>query len=225
MRLRKILSLILVICMLGAMLTLTACKKDDDDTPSTNGGGDNNQTTDKTYTVTIVDGDNNPVEGVKLVMTNENSYPTATTGADGKASALFSEGTVSVMITTVPSGFVKPEKVSGIYHAVFPEGTTELTITLGKEVSNKVTYTVKVVDQNGDVVEGIDVQICYDGICAAAVPTDENGEITAELAPNTVVDVKLYELSGYTLPAANDHGYHAVISSDATEITVTITKN
>ena len=50
-------------------------------------------------------------------------------------------------------------------------------------------------------------------------------EISKDLAPGKKIDVKLYDLSGYTLPAANDHGYHAVIEAGETEITITITKN
>ena len=232
MKLKKFLSIILVCCLLLTVLSLTACKGGDDDTDgdkTDNNGTDNNnnneQTGNKTYTVTIVDGDNNPVEGVRLVITDGKTFPTVTTGYEGKASTELPEGSISVMIAGVPDGYVKPEKVSGSYHGVFASGKTELTIEIGKEVSNTVAYTVKVVDQNGDAVEGIQVQLCYDGICLIAVSTDENGEMSKELAPGKTVDVKLYELDGYTLPTADDHGYHAVIAEGDTEITVVVTKN
>ncbi len=212
--------------MLMSVLSLTACGgNDDNNDENSNEGGENNTTTDKTYSVTVLDGDNNPVEGVKLVITDGTNFPTATTDASGKASAQLPEGTISVMITTVPDGYLKPEKVSGVYHGVFASGSTELTITLEKEASNTVAYTVKVIDQNGDAVVGIEVQLCYDGICLAAIATDENGEMSKDLAPGKTVDVKLYDLTGYTLPEANDSGYHAVIAEGETEITVTITKN
>ena len=213
--------------MIVSALSLTACNKNDKNENEGEGTGEvGNQTTDKTYTVTIVDGDKNPVEGVKLVITDGSAFPTATTGADGKASVSLPEGTISVMVTTVPSGYEKPEKVSGgVYHGVFKAGSYELTITIEKEVSNTVAYTVRVVDQNGDAVEGIDVQLCYDNKCIPQYPTDANGELVKELAPGYTVDVKLYELEGYTLPEANDHGYHAVIEAGETEITVVITKN
>ena len=230
MTFKKILSLILACCMLLAVLSLTSCgdkgNDNNDNDGNTNVGGETNENV-KAYTVTVLDGDNNPVEGVKLVITNEETYPTATTNASGKASVEFPEGTiVKVMVTTVPSGYLKPEKISGVYHGVFANGSTELTIMLEKEASNTVTYTVKVVDQNGDAVEGLQIQLCPDGVCLAdQFITNANGEISKDLAPGKKIDVKLYDLSGYTLPAANDHGYHAVIEAGETEITITITKN
>ena len=183
---KKFLTLLLAICMIVSVLSLTSCGGNDGSDDTTNDDTNNdggNVVTDKTYTVTILDGDNNPVVGVKLVITDEKTYPSAISDVNGKASVQLPADTttVKVMVTSVPDGYVKPEMVSGIYHGVFAANSTELTIKVEKETSNKSTYTVKVVDQNGDAVVGIDVQLCYNGICAAAVPTDENGEITAQL--------------------------------------------
>lgn len=223
--LKKILSLLLIICMITAVLSFTACSKDNgEDKPNTN-ENNTNTSTDKTYTVIIVDGDKAPVEGVKLAFTDGTKFEIATTGADGKASAKLPEGTISVMITSVPKGYEKPKAVSGSYHGVFAKDATELTVTVAKEASNKVTYTVKVVDNNNDPVVGISVQLCYNGTCAAAVATDENGEMKAELTPGTTVDVMLHEIDGYTLPTPVNGDYHAVIEAGETEITVTVTKN
>ena len=194
---------------------------------NTNIGGDNeNTTTDKTYTVVFVDEDNNPIEGVKLVVTDGKSFPTVTSDKDGKASTQLPEGTISIMVTSVPKGYEKPEKVSGTYHGVFAKDKTELTITLKKEASDKVTYTVKVVDQNGDAVVGMGVQICPGGVCLAdSFVTDENGEVSVEIAPKEYVSIQLKDLSGYTLPAPVDGSYHGTIGSGETEITITVTKN
>ena len=234
MNFKKLLSIILVCCMLMTVLSFTACgnKNNGNDDNKTNEGGDNNdtnnnQTTDKTYTVTILDGDKNPVEGVKLTITDGKSFPTATTDANGKASVQLPEAKVSVMVTSgIPEGYEKPEKVSGVYHGVFKTGSTELTITLKKVETNTVTYTVKVIDQNGDAVEGMQVQLCPDGVCLAdQFKTGANGEISKELTPGKTIDVKLYELDGYTLPAPLSNGYHAVINAGETEVTITVTKN
>ena len=229
---KKILSLVLVICMFATVLTFTACNKDknegtNDENNETNNGGNENVTTDKTYTVTVLDGENTPVVGVKLVITDGNSYPTATTDKDGKASVQLPEATtVSVMVTSVPDGYVKPEKVSGVYHGVFASGSTELTLKIEKEADNKVEYTVKVVDQNGDAVVGMSIQLCPNGVCLAEkFVTNENGEITVKLTPGSAVDVKLEGLEGYTLPTPVKDSYHAVIESGVTEATVTVTKN
>ena len=230
--LKKILSLVLVICMLAAVCSLTACggKDNNDDVSNDNNndnGGNNNVTTDKTYTVTVLDGENTPVEGVKLVVTDGKSYPTATTDKEGKASVqLPADVTVSVMVTSVPNGYVKPEKVSGVYHGVFAKNSTEFTLKVEKEVDNKVEYTVRVVDQNGDAVVGMSIQLCPNGVCLAEkFVTNENGEITVKLTPGSAVDVKLEGLEGYTLPAPVKDSYHAVIESGVTEATVTVTKN
>ena len=230
--LKKILSLVLVICMLAAVCSLTACgdKDNNDDVSNDNNNdnvGNNNVTTDKTYTVTVLDGENTPVEGVKLVVTDGKSYPTATTDKEGKASVqLPADVTVSVMVTSVPNGYVKPEKVSGVYHGVFAKDSTEFTLKVEKEVDNKVEYTVRVVDQNGDAVVGMSIQLCPNGVCLAEkFVTNENGEITVKLTPGSAVDVKLEGLEGYTLPAPVKDSYHAVIESGVTEATVTVTKN
>ena len=228
---KKILSLVLFICMFATVLTFTACNKDknegtNDENNETNNGGNENVTTDKTYTVTVLDGENTPVVGVKLVITDGNSYPTATTDKDGKASVQLPEATtVSVMVTSVPNGYVKPEKVSGVYHGVFASGATEFTLTVEKEKDNKVAYTVKVVDQNGDAVEGMSIQLCPNGVCLAEkFVTDANGEITVKLNAGYSVDVKLEGLDGYVLPAPIKDSYHAVIAAGETEVTVTVTK-
>lgn len=235
MNFKKFLSIILVCCMLMSVLSFTACgnKNNGNDNNTNEGSGNdntndntNNQTTDKTYTVTILDGDKNPVEGVKLVITDEKSYLTVTTNVNGQASVQLPETKVSVMVTSVPDGYEKPEKVSGVYHGVFKTGSTDLSITLSKVASNTVTYTVKVIDQNGDAVEGMQVQLCPDGVCLAdQFITGANGEISKELTPGKTIDVKLYALDGYTLPSPLSNGYHAVINAGETEVTITVTKN
>ena len=228
---KKILSLVLVICMLATVCSLTACGEKDKNEGTNNenneNGGNENVSTDKTYTVTVLDGENNPVEGVKLVITDGNSYPTTTSDKDGKASVQLPKATtVSVMVTSVPDGYVKPEKVSGVYHGVFASGSTELTLKVEKEADNKVEYTVKVVDQNGDAVVGMSIQLCPNGVCLAEkFVTNENGEITVKLNAGSEVDVKLEGLEGYTLPTPVKDSYHAVIESGETEATVTVTKN
>ena len=219
--------------MLMTVLSFTACgnKNNGNDDDKTNEGGNNdnnttdNQTTYKTYTVTILDGDKNPVEGVKLTFTDGKTYPSATTDANGKASVQLPEAKISVMVTSVPNGYEKPEKVSGVYHGVFKTDSTELTISLKKAETNTVTYTVRVIDQNGDAVEGMQIQLCPDGVCLAdQFITGANGEISKELTPGKTVDVKLYALDGYTLPSPLSNGYHAVINAGETEVTITVTK-
>ena len=218
--------------MIVSVLSLTACGGGDeeDNNDSTNTGNTNtdgdNTATDKTYTVTVLDGDNNPVAGVKVVITDEKTYPNATTDANGKASVQLPADTTSakVMVTSVPDGYVKPEKVSGVYHGVFASDSTEFTLKVEKEASNKVTYTVKVVDQNNNAVVGMSVQLCPGGVCLANdFVTDVNGEITAEINPAEYVNVMLKPLDGYALTTI-DGTYHGKIENGATEIVIEVTK-
>lgn len=226
---KKILSLLLVICMLLCTFSLVACGKDNNEGENNNDSGNNDtnkgENNVNTYTVTVIDKDNNPIAGVKLVITDGNTYPTATTDASGKASVMLPKesSTVSVMVTSVPDGYEKPEKVSGVYHGVFAKDATEFTLKVEKKANEKVTYTVKVVDQNGNYVDGMEIQLCPDGVCLAEkFITNENGEITAELAPGKTVKIKLMSLDGYVLPTADSDGYHATIESGSTETVITV---
>lgn len=234
--LKKIFSLLLVICMLASMLSLTACKKEtnenenEENETNNDNGGNGNASTEKTYTVTVEDkNDKTALAGVKLVIFDGSKYHNVTTDENGKASLELPAATetVSVMVTNVIDGYLKPEKLSGsLYHAVFAKDATELTVKLEKEQSNKVTYTVTVVDQNGNAVVGMHAQLCPNGICLATdFVTDENGEITAELSPDSEVHIQLKDLGGYTLGATVDGTYHGVIESGETEITIVVTKN
>lgn len=233
---KKIVTLLLVVCMTVSLLSLVSCKKDNtnnNDDNNNNNGGNNTQNTNKTYTVTIVDGDNNPVKDAKVIFTDgKNFTQPITTDANGKAATTdLPDGTISVMLSTVPDGYEKPEKVSapylGTYHGVFASGSTELTVKVEKEANDKVTYTITVVDQNSDAVVGMEVQICPGGVCLAQnYTTNEFGEITVEIKPGDEVHIKLLtELAGYTLPAVDGSGYHAAIPADETEIEIEITKN
>ena len=87
-------------------------------------------------------------------------------------------------------------------------------------------YTVIVVDNTGAPVENMEIQLCPGGVCLAQnYFTNEDGEITVEIIPGKEVHIKLHELAGYTLPATDSDGYHAVIDADETEIEIVITKN
>ena len=208
--------------MILSVFTLTSCNKNKDDVKNDTNGTDNTGSTGKNYTVTVLDNDNAPISGVKLVITDGKNFITATTDANGKASAELTEGTVSVMITSTPDGYEKPDKVSGTqYHGVFTIGSTELTVKLTKKSTGKVTYTITVLDTEGNPVVGMQVQLCPDGVCLIdKFYTHEFGEVTAEIVPGKEVDVKLLPLDGYILPKPTKGDYHASIPADETEIEI-----
>ena len=217
--LKKILALMLVICMLASVLAFTSCKKDDepDDTNSTDNTGN---TSENTYTITVLDGANNPVSGVTVMV--EPMYKPYTSDANGKISFEADAANLKAMILSSPDGYSHSSDIVS-----FKSGSKELTLTVKKDADSKVTYTVKVVDQNGDPVVGAEVQLCYkDSVCLVGVNTDENGEMTNKLDAGYEVLVKLVTLpDGYTAPTPDASGYHATIAANKTAITIEVTKN
>ena len=87
--------------------------------------------------------------------------------------------------------------------------------------STKVTYTVTVKDQDGNPVEGAAVQMCDDKGCKMPSATDANGVVTFTYDPSnyhiTVVECP----DGYTC----DPEQAFYFEGEATELTVTVTKN
>lgn len=80
----------------------------------------------------------------------------------------------------------------------------ETTTTAKEEITTaaktKITYKVKVVDENGNAVEGVYVQFCEDtenGRCFLPVTTDANGEAKMELEESTYKTV-ISMADGYT---------------------------
>ena len=187
---------------------------------------ENSTQLEKTYTVIFVDESGNPIDGVGVALTDQKTYLSKESGTDGKVSAEFSAGIVSVIVTRVPYGYSKPDILDGTsYHGVFDENSHNLTIVL-KTVDKRIDYKVKVVDQYGDSVIGMQMQICTGAICLAeSFVTDHNGEIIVKLDPDVEVYVKLYEMYGYTLPNTDDYGYHAYIAQGEREVTVCVSVN
>lgn len=217
--LKKILSVVLMISMMVSALALSSCGKDKDDNKN-DGANNNTNNNNNVYTVTVVDGDNNPVAGVSVMVSAKN-YETLTTNSEGKITFESPNGGGDVMIMSTPAGYDAESK-----SVSFESGKKELTLTVTKQVSGKVTYTVTVKDQEGNPVSGVGVQMCPGGACMGDVPTNANGEATNEILPGSVVKIMLTTLpDGYTAPAADGEGYHAVIAEDATSIVITITKN
>ena len=100
------------------------------------------------------------------------------------------------------------------------------TVDTGKEddknsevEDGKVTYTVKVVDENGNPIVGALVQMCSDTCFPSA--TDANGVATFKLA-----DAE-YKVSFLTLPAGYTHAgteENYYFDGDATDLTITLKK-
>lgn len=89
--------------------------------------------------------------------------------------------------------------------------------TAEKEPDDKVTYTVKVVDEEGNAVANAMVQICSESCIPGK--TDENGVATFE------VDKAEYKASFITLPEGYDYTTEETdfyFDGEKTELTITL---
>ena len=222
MNFKKLLSIILVCCMLMAVLSLTACGGNDDDKTNENGGTNNNNQNgnadSNSYTITVVDNNNNPVVGV-VIGVMATGYQSHITNQNGKVSFTPDKADFKVQIVTVPKAYDKPADLS----LNFASGSKELTVRLNKTTvaDTKVTYTVTVLDQDGNPVSGVTVQLCTDALCYDTT-TDLDGIGTKDLEPGVEYKVAIPKApEGYTAPS----GYFDTIGADETEITINITKN
>ena len=100
--------------------------------------------------------------------------------------------------------------------------TEEITTEAPTEApSTKITYTVIVKDQNGDVVVGAAVQMCDADTCKMPTATNEEGVATFNYDPSSYYVTVQEAPEGYTC----DPEQKFYFEGDATELTVTITKN
>ncbi len=228
---KRILILLLSLTLsLTAVFSLVSCGGDDNN-DNNNGDNNNNNDGDFNYTVTIVDEDGKGISGVNVFITDDVTvFENKTTDENGKASiTLYTENkNIGVMIVSNPAEYETPAEVEPGLHVLFGD-STEATITLTKKVTETVTYTVKVVDQNGNAVEGVTLQICH-SVCVQCDATDANGESKKELSKSvSEMTLKVGILTvpeGYTIPEATIDGtYHATIAPGSTTVTVEITKN
>ncbi len=223
--LKKLLTLLLAVCVLASMLALTACSD-----PDNGNNGDDTPPAENTHTITIVGSDGTALSDVSLmVMSSDFTFTSnLTTDSDGKATFETDKEGINVLITKAPSGYTIPSPNSNGAHGTIESGSKEITITLEKKAGTTASYTydVTIVDQNGDAVSGVKLQLCNDENCYSAT-TDENGKASIGMDSNN--DVKLQILTvpdGYTIPDSTvDGGYHKLLGDDETSVTFAITKN
>ena len=209
---KKILSLILVLVM---MLSIVACGGKDK-TPDTN--DDQQQGTADTkvsYVVTVVDEGGKAVEGAVVSFTTKGGSPIPfPTDSEGKASYKTAKE-ITAAVTAVPSGY----EYAKLNQKIDFDKDGKATITLTKK-AEEAPYVIKVVDQNGNAVEGVIVQMCDDaGLCLIPTATNEEGIATYKYQEgnfhvliNTLVD-------GYTVDDMSVYYYFT-----GREVTITITK-
>ena len=165
---KKIISLILAATMLLAMSgCLFSC---DDET----------ETTPKTYTVNVVDENGNPVKDVVITFTSESGESDMkVTKADGKLTYEPAEK-FTASVTRVPNGY----KDDLVGQTISFDEQGNATITLKKNVTEvvKEDYVILVVDQDGNPIEGISVQMCAD-VCVDVKETNAEGKVSYNVTP------------------------------------------
>ena len=97
------------------------------------------------------------------------------------------------------------------------ENTTQETTT--EEADDKVTYTIKVVDEDGNAIAGAMVQLCKD----SCVPgkTDDNGVAEFKLAEDDYKASLMAMPEGYEYSGEEEAFYY---EDGATELTITLKK-
>ena len=190
-----------------------------DSTPETPNGDTPAGETGTTYTAIVKDSDGNTVEGVTLVIGYRGGSSDAlTTDAEGKASAkLDASGRMTVEVTAVPAGYIKPTSKT-----TFDEGATSVTVTL--EIDKRVAHTVTVKDADGNAVSGVSVLICQ-SVCQMPVATDENGVAVITFEPEaSYIKVKI-DSDNYTLVGELDADGYLHFDEGTTEVSLTVIAN
>lgn len=90
------------------------------------------------------------------------------------------------------------------------------TFTTAPANDGKVTYTVTVVDQNNNPIEGVTVQFCDEENCKLPVNTDANGVVTGTYAPSE------YHITLVELPVGYTTDETVFYFGDSTELTIVL---
>ena len=133
-------------------------------------GGNGDTDTKITYTVTVVDPDGNAIKGAKVSFNPKGASAIPfTTDKDGKASYK-TDKELTVTVTSIPTGY-EYDKLN-VAQSFDKDGKLTVTITIPEPL------VIKVVDQYGNPVADVAVQMCDDIGCRMPTATDENGIAT-----------------------------------------------
>ena len=128
--------------------------------------------------------------------------------------------------STVGVDTTAADTTAQVTEAPTEEATTEAPTAAPTEEeteapSTKITYTVTVKDQNGDIVVGAAVQMCDADTCKMPTATNEEGKAIFNYDPSNYYVTVQEAPEGYTC----DPEQKFYFEGDATELTVVITKN
>lgn len=175
---KKIIALILAVTMLLSMsVCLISCNDDNGDNNNTEGGGEGggntNTETKVTYTVNVTDADGNPVKGVEITFTTEGSLSVPfSTDITGRA-AMKTAKALTAAVTKLPAGY----EYDKLNDEITFDANGNATIVITKVEAQGDPFIIKVVDEEGNPISGITVQMCSD-FCRPPVTTGEDGTAT-----------------------------------------------
>ncbi len=131
---------------------------------------------------------------------------------------------VSILSLTACDGDNQPAETTGTPTTAETTAAEEITTPAPETTApapSKLTYKVTVVDQNGDPVQNVEVQMCDDAGCKLPAPTSADGTVTFTYAESNYHITLVTVPSGYTADTTTQYDFPA----DSCELTVTITKD
>ena len=201
---KKILALFLTLVM---MLSIVSCNddKNQDDPPK--------KDEKTTYTVTVLDDEGNPVAGAKVTFCPEGGtempWPT---DIDGKAEYKSAKKMTAKLTELLPGYEYDKMNVAQSF-----DNDGNLTITVKK----LAPYVIKVVDQEGNAIAGVQVQMCDEaGSCRLPRTTGADGTVSYPFENGTFKAQLTTLPDGYTVDDAS--AYYYFVDGVAT---ITLTKN
>ena len=166
------------------------------------------------YTVTVVDQYGNLVDGVSVEFVADTSLTWKT--KSGVAEYNTTKEITAAIITKIPAGYSYDNLGKELYF----DSTANIKITL---TSNKSPVSVKIVDQDGNAVAGVTVQVCETGeggSCVGLGETDENG-VATKVIKNADYKAQITILpEGYTVEDIS--AYYPLENG---EVTIVVTKD
>lgn len=209
MRKNKLTAILLVVVIVCLCATLFACNKDE-------GGGNDGDfiksvTTipapddgikDVEYKVTVLYPDLSPVVGAEVqlfyIEDDEEPFCGATTGSDGVAVLLASEGLeYYVILKSLPEGYIYEDE------EVLLDDEITKTVIIESELSDN-KYDVKVVSEGGMPMSGVTISLKDGDSIIASKVTGENGSVGVKVGTLGNYSVELSGLpTGYTVMTEN----------------------
>ena len=211
-----IIAAIALVVIIPIVLVVALSGGDNNGSNIDNGGINGNGSGEKeiSYSVTIKDDAGNPIVGAKVDFYIKNDIlaeKSVVTDSNGQAVPSIQADFVSAKIVYIPIGYSDDIKNTSIKF----DNNGKINATVEK----LAPFVVRVVDQEGNPVAGVSVQVCDDK-CIGMPETNENGESTYPGVEGNYRAQITGLPDGYTV---EDMGtYYELIDN---EVTIIVTKN